>query len=248
MKFYSKLATVFCCLIVFQTTAQRILPPTWYNQGFIKPDDIKIGDGSVMAGFNTLPEESKLDYYWDEKFRLSKVFFYSPTGEGGAMEMDSIAGLKARIDLWNNRVEFDTPLGIKIMDSKRLSSVLLQNEEEKIEQYVQPLVLGIPDFKGIFKVLAIDESKLILMSKQLLVQNATYNAALDAGNKETTLDKKSKFHFWDGSKLVSIDTKNEVSKMLTSLNIDAKKYFKESGNKLKKEEDYRKLGFFAFNQ
>ncbi len=235
----------------FTATAQRIVPLSFYNNSMIGRTDIKVGDGSALYGLTGLPISDKMDYYWDEHFKLGKVYFLSRTlGAGGenTVEVDSLSGMEVRIDLWYNRMEFKAADQVKILEMNRVTNVLLQEDSEHIAQFVNPAEFGVKDVKGLFKVISMGNNMLILESKELQVQRATYNAALDAGEKETSISKKNHFHLWDGSKLWPINSKKELAPVLESLGIDPKAYFKESKNKLKNEKDYANLGFYVFSK
>ncbi len=236
------------CLLItaFSVSAQRILPQSWFNENNISDEAISVGDQSRLFGISALKDDSKLDYYWDKDFKVSKVYFYSQKVNSGSVISDSVSGIETRIDLWNKRVEFNTANEIKVAEALKVSNIFAINSEKKLFQFINAKEFGSENLTSFFKLLNASENNALLMSKEVIVQNANYNAALDTGNKEATIAKMDHFYYWNGTSLIGIDSKKEVSELLTDLGFNAKDYLKKSCNKLKSEEDYLKLGHYIF--
>lgn len=230
------------------TNAQRVLPNTWYNNGSVQTGSIPITDDKTVGSLFSIPSEENLDYYWDQEFHPAKVYYLGRSVDSGEIILDSLASKEVRMDIWNNRIEFNTPKEIKIMEMKRVVNILVEEHENDIAQFVHPHEFGINDVKGLMKLLIFKNDKAVLMSKALEVTPPTYVAALDTGNKEATIDKKNKFVLWDGDSVYDINSKKEAKQAMNEMGIDGKSYFKGSKNKLKTEEDYKKLGFFIASQ
>lgn len=229
--------------------AQRILPQVWFNENNISDRAINVGDQAMLYGLGSSVSEIKGDYFWEEKFQAAIVYFYPQQIKsltGGTINLDSLGGVEIRFDLWNNNVEFKTDQEIKIISANKVSNVLIQDDTKSVSQFINPKEFQNPQTKGLFELLASKNGKAFLQSKEILLQRANYNPALDTGSKEPQITKKEHFHFWDGKKLTSIDNKKDVESLLGSFNLDAKKYLKESKNKLKEAEDFKKLAHFIF--
>lgn len=248
MKLSYKLFFVVAISAIAQSTyGQRVLNPNFYGVGNVKAD-IEIKDGSMSAGMYSVKSQENLDYYWHKPFKKAKIFFTGRSVNSDEMVIDSLVANEVRLDLWNNRVEFNTDTDIKVMDVSRVVNMIMEEEPNKISQYVHPREFDVQDTKGLFKLLAFKDGMAVLMNKVLSVTQPTYVAALDTGSKEPTIDKKDQFFFWHDGDIQPINSKKEVADILESLGVDAKTYFKESKNKLKSEEDFIKLGYFIINQ
>lgn len=237
-------------LLSFKGIGQRILPQIWFNENNIRDSRFSVGDGSKIYGLSGKSSEENLDYYWEKTFQDAMVYFYPQelkSTDGVLIKLDSLAGIPVRFDLWNNRLEIKTSEEIKVIGLEKVSNLILKNEEDQIEQFINPKEFGLKEVKGLLLLLGSANSRAILCSKELLIQSPTYNAALDTGTKEATVSKKAHFYFWDGQKALPIDSKKEVIEVLDIMSLDSKKYFKESGNKLKSESDYRNLAHFLFH-
>jgi hypothetical protein len=237
-------------IIAYQPiSAQRILPQVWFNENNINDNTLNIGDNSRLYGLGNSTKDLKGDYYWDIDFKKSKVYFYPQSiiaSNGKSINLDSLSGFDVRIDLANDNVEFKSGEEIKVISSSKVSNILMLNADESVSQFINPTEFGTPEVKGLFELIAFKKGQSFLQKKEILIQRANYNAALDTGNKEETIAKKSHFYFWNGAHLTLIDSKKDVTEMLKSFDIDAKKYFKSSGNKLKDPEDYKNLAHFVF--
>ncbi|KPM48440.1 hypothetical protein [Jiulongibacter sediminis] len=228
--------------------AQRVLPNTWYNNGSVQTGTIAITDDKTVGSLFSIPEEENLDYYWDQDFHPGKVYYMGRSVDTGELILDSLASKEVRMDIWNNRIEFNTPKEIKIMEMRRVVNLLVEEDKNEIAQFIHPEEFGIKDVKGMVKLLIFKNEKAVLMSKALKVTPPTYVAALDTGTKEATIDKKNQFLFWDGDSIYDINSKKEAREVMAGMGINGKAYFKNSKNKLKTEEDYKKLGFFIASQ
>ena len=251
MKFLMAVKYVFIFLLLTgpKLWAQRILPQVWFNENNINDKSLNIGDNSRLYGLDNSTRELKGDYFWDMEFSKAKVYFYPQnitTSPEVSIRLDSLSGVEVRIDLANNNLEFKSGDEIKIISSTKISNILMLNADKSISQFINPTEFGAIEVKGFFEILSFMNGQSFLQSKEVLIQRADYNAALDTGNKEPTIAKKSHFYFWNGEILSAIDNKKDVAELLKSYNIDAKKYFKNSGNKLKDSEDYKKLAHFVF--
>lgn len=245
---YKKIINLFAiCALANPTFAQRVLVPNFYGVGNVK-SDIEIKDGSMSAGMYSVKSQENLDYYWQKDFKKAKVYFAGRSINSEEMIIDSLVANEVRLDLWNNRIEFNTANDIKVMDVSRVINMIMEEEPNKISQYVHPREFDVIDTKGLFKLLAFKDGMAVLMNKALSVTQPTYVAALDTGSKEPSIDKKDQFYFWHDGDIQPINSKKEVGEILESLGVDAKTYFKESKNKLKTEEDFIKLGYFIINQ
>ncbi len=250
----SALKTNFKILLVSITTlhlstgtAQKLMPLQWYNNTVTSSANISVKNGTSMQGLNSIANPENLDYYWEKEFKPAKVYFVSRSlysNGDNKLELDSLSSTEVRVDLWNNRVEFNTPQEIKILDIARVSNMLMQESDNNIVQYIHPMAYGAKQIKGLFKVVYSSENFVVVHSKSLVKTNATYVAALDAGSKEATLDKKDHYHIWDGTQLHEISHKKEASEVLELLGVDAKIYFKESKNKLKTDKDFANFGYY----
>jgi hypothetical protein len=239
----------FTFLSFIKTDAQRILPQVWFNENNISDNAISIGDNSRLYGLGKAITELDGDYFWNEKFEKAKVYFYQQniiSKQSESINLDSLSGVETRLDLWNNQVEFKSEEGIKIISTTKVSTILTLNEDGSVSQFINPIEFGEHKVKGLFELLGFKGGRAFLQSKEVLVQRANYNPALDTGSKEPTITKKNHFYFWKEGNLLAIDNKKDITELLKSLNIDAKKYFKNSGNKLKEPEDYKKLAHFVF--
>jgi hypothetical protein len=240
---------ILVLLVAVSASAQRILPQVWFNENNISDKTIKVGDKSILYGLGQNNIEIKGDYFWDEGFLKAKVYFYPQqiaSKNGGTINLDSLTGIEVRFDLWNNNVEFKSDDGIKVISAKSVSNVLFLNPNASVSQFINPKEFNSANEKGLFELLNSKKGAALLQSKEILIQKPTYNPALDTGSKVPQVIKKDHFHFWDGSKLISIDSKNEVSQLLDSLGLDAKKYLKGSKNRLNSVEDYKSLVHFIF--
>ena len=224
--------------------AQRVLPNTWYNNGSVQTGSIPITDDKTVGSLFSIPSEENLDYYWDQDFHPAKVYYLGRSVDSGEIILDSLASKEVRMDIWNNRVEFNTPKEIKIMEMKRVVNILLEEHENDVVQFVHPNEFGINDVKGMMKLLIFKNDLAVLMSKALKVTPPTYVAALDTGSKEATIEKKNQFVLWHADHTYSINSKKEARAAMNEMGLDGKSYFKGSKNKLKTEDDYKKLGFF----
>jgi hypothetical protein len=230
-------------------SAQRILPQVWFNENNISDNSLSIGDNARLYSLGSSTQELKGDYFWNIDFKKSKVYFYPQNiivSHGKSINLDSLTGVDVRIDLANDNVEFKSGEEIKVISASKVSNILMLNADENVSQYINPIEFKAAEIKGLFELLAFQKGKTFLQSQEVLIQRANYNAALDTGNKEPTIAKKSHFYFWNTTILIPIDNKKDVAELLNSLNIDAKKYFKNSGNRLKDQNDYKKLAHFVF--
>ncbi|MGK0139264.1 MAG: hypothetical protein ACI9DJ_002723 [Algoriphagus sp.] len=228
---------------------QRILPQIWFNENNISDKSIQIGDASMLYGLNSHSSDLEGDYFWNQVFQKANVYFYPQELKmisGGIVKLDSLLGVGLRLDLWNDRVEFKSPSGIKVIDAEKVSHILIQESEGSISQFINPEEFQFEAMKGLLMVLGVGGKRVILQSKEVLVQRPDYNSALDTGSKEFKIVKKNHFHYWNGNQILNIDNKKNVANLLESLGLDAKKYLKNSKNKLKSDEDFKDLAHFIF--
>lgn len=228
---------------------QRILPQIWFNENNISDKSIQIGDASMLYGLNSHSSDLEGDYFWNQVFQKANVYFYPQELKmisGGIVKLDSLLGVGLRLDLWNDRVEFKSPSGIKVIDAEKVSHVLIQESEGSISQFINPEEFQFEAMKGLLMVLGVGGKRVILQSKEVLVQRPDYNPALDTGSKEFKIVKKNHYHYWNGNQILNIDNKKNVANLLESLGLDAKKYLKNSKNKLKSDEDFKDLAHFIF--
>ncbi len=240
--------TFFVCLSSL-AFAQRILPQVWFNENNISDNSIRVGDASMLYGLNGQASEIEGDYFWSQNFQKAKIYFYPQEYKiagGGLIQLDSLFGVEVRFDIWNDRVEFKSEKGIKVVSAKKVSHVLQQGREGSISQFINPKEFHRVGLKGFLLILDVREERAFLQSKELLVQRPNYNPALDTGSKDYKIAKKAHFHYWNGSDIMDIDNKKDVTNLLESLGLDAKKYLKNSKNKLKSDEDYKDLAHFVF--
>jgi hypothetical protein len=234
---------------IISASAQRILPQVWFNENNISDKTIKMGDKSILYGLGQSNIELKGDYFWEEDFLKANVYFYPQqiaSINGGLINLDSLFGEEVRFDLWNNNIEFRSEGGIKVISAASVSHVLLLNPNSSVSQFINPKEFTSLNEKGLFELLNSKNDAAVLQSKEILIQKPNYNPALDTGNKEPQITKKDHFHYWDGLRLVSIDNKSEVLQLLNYLGFDAKKYLKNSKNRLNSSGDYKNLAHFIF--
>lgn len=242
------LLTYLACLSSL-AFGQRILPQVWFNENNISDKSIQVGDASMLYGLNGQGAELVGDYFWGKDFQRAKIYFYPQelkVVSGGLVKLDSLFGVELRFDLWNDRVEFKSPDGIKVIGAEKVSHVLIQDNEGLISQFINPREFESASLKGFLMVLGVKGKRTVLQSKEVLVQRPNYNSALDTGSKEYQIAKKNHFYYWNGNHILNIDSKKDVANLLESLSLNGKKYLKNSKNKLKIDEDYRDLAHFIF--
>ena len=243
------LVTYLTCLSSL-AFGQRILPQVWFNENNISDKSIQVGDASMLYGLNGQGgAEVEWDYFWKQDFQRAKIYFYPQelkVVSGGLVKLDSLFGVELRFDLRNDRVEFKSPDGIKVIGAEKVSQVLIQDSEGLISQFINPKEFQLASLKGFLMVLGVKGKRTVLQSKEVLVQRPNYNTALDTGSKEYQIAKKNHFYYWNGNHILNIDSKKDVAKLLESLRLNGKKYLKNSNNKLKIDEDYRDLAHFIF--
>ncbi len=241
---------LICFLIPFLSFAQRILPQQWVNQNNIRDQQIGTGDGARLYGLNSASQEFQKGYCWENDFQEARIWFYPKTmklKDGKSILLDSLSEIKARINIWTDELELESGTEVKVISNAFVSNILFRKSNGSVEQFINPIEFKVSNLKGMLKLIIGKEDKSILKSKEILVQRATYNAAMQTGNKDAELDSKDHYYIWNGMSLIEIEGKKGAENLLNQEGKDGKVYFKSSGNKLKSDLDYHKFGDYLFD-
>lgn len=191
-----------------------------------------VGPGGSVVG----------DIYLDTAWHTSTVYFYSQIVQKyNPNALDSVSGYQARVDLFNNSVEFKVDGGVKAVDGTAIKRIILTDETPaeiivNTTQYPR-----LPDVKGFFRLIAEGELT-ILQHVTVRTVNPTYNVALDVGTKDTRLYQKTEYYAYQARQLVKFKpTKKSLIRLMRQRKSVMEKFISDNDINFKNSEDLAKL-------
>lgn len=222
-----------------------------FNYGEFKP-----GSNHVYYGVKQKSGRVAGDIYLDKEWRKGITVFYSDVVKRyDPQAPDSIAGYDIRVDISNHYVEYNMKEGVKAVEENTVKRLYLASPDGKsLVKLVNTREYGntAPDLKGFVELISSGPKLTVVKYVRLAIKEPTYNVALDVGEKDAKIYKKTEYYYLQrkGSKQVMVKFKpgkKTVMELMRDKRAKMEKFIDEGNLNLRQEADMREA-FNYYNQ
>ncbi len=179
-----------------------------------------LGRNDVLYGVPLPPGRVVGDVYYDKKWNIARVMLSNND--------QIIEGIRVRYDLAESAIELKGKQSVKVLDVSKIKSVVWIDSLTQAKRYFvngnQYQLEGVP-LLGLLEVLA-DGRFPLLKRTMIVIKKATYNAAVDAGSRDTKIIKESTCYFVNGNDLRPAKSKKTLLAAFGEHADDMEKYIK----------------------
>lgn len=176
-------------------------------------------DGTVV-GLAAPPGRVVGNTYIDQKWNMGSVLI--------AEKNTPIEGYPMKYDIKAQNLEIKTVAGVRLLDVKKIGHVVWVDSLTKQPHYFVNAARykedGTP-LVGLLEVV-VDGQRSLLKRTVLSVKTPTYVAALDVGNRDTEISKKTKFFYSEGENVVEVTSKKKLLESFGDQGDEVKKFMK----------------------
>lgn len=199
------LTTLFAALSCVACLAQTSIPQQVRAQLTLDRIGMQgVGSSEVAYGISAPPGRTLGDYYLDNKWNKGTIML-----EGTET---LIEGYPLKYDLKSQTVEISTKNGIKLLDTKKIASLVWIDSLLGVPRYF----VNAGKFKeeevpltGLLQVI-VDGKKPLIAKTTILVKKPDYVPALDVGSRDTKISKKQTYYLSDQGNLIKITGKKKL--------------------------------------
>jgi hypothetical protein len=219
------LLALFSCLAIFNAYAQ--LTPT------VTPVVDQFG---IIKAIPAKPLNPQGSVYLNDEWLSSNIYL-----KRGLFATDKIEQIPIKVDLMTNSIELKTKEGIKVLHHAKVDRFEWFNPKTNTnEVYINGnnFTLNGTQFNNFCSVYG-DRATLVKYS-YVEVHKADYNVALDVGNKQDRLLKKSKFYLLKDKELIEVSKKSLCVVMAEKAD-EIKEFIKKNRVDFGREQDLRSI-------
>jgi len=194
-----------------------------------------LGRNDLLYGVPLPPGQVVGDYYLDTKWNAASLFLHN--------HEKMLEGYLVKYDLKSNMLEIKTKNGIKLLDVKRVKSLVWSDSITRRAHYFANAAEftenGTP-LTGLLEVLA--EGNWPLMKRTTLYEKQPdYVPAFDVGSRDTKIIKRQTFYMVSGNTLIKIGNKKSLVAQLGDLQQPAEEFIKTNNLDIRREVDLTRL-------
>jgi hypothetical protein len=189
----------------------------------------------LLYGIPMAPGGVVGDNYLDKKWNAATILLYQSE--------TMIEGHPVKYDIKSDIVEIKSKSGIKILGGEKIKNMVWIDSLTSVPQY---FVNG-AEFKkdgvesrGLLEVL-VDGDLPLLKKTEIYVKQPTYNAAMDAGSKDTKIFQKEIFFYSVDKNLMIIKNKKNVLEAAGDRATEVETYIKANKINVNKLPDLKKV-------
>ena len=186
------------------------------------------------------------DVYFDPEWHKASVVFYHELLQNyDPKAPDSIAGYQLRVDLNDQVVEFKLKDGVKALEASAIKKIYLNQHANNPMVLVNTRELNTSetDLKGFVELLS-EGNLTVVKYTYLKLKAPTYNVALDVGEKDAQILKKTDYYYLDkkgsGKNLAKFKPgKKKLLELMHTRRSQMEKFFDEKSLNVRKDDDLR---------
>lgn len=186
------------------------------------------------------------DVYYDAEWRKASVVFYHELLQNyDPKAPDSIAGYQLRVDLNDQVVEFNLKEGVKALEASAIKRIYLNQGPDNQVVLINIREMNTPDagLKG-FVALLCEGNLTVVKYTYLKLKAPTYNVALDVGEKDAQILKKTDYYYIDKKgntkNLVKFKpTRKKLLELMHNRKSQMEKFFDDQSLNMRKDDDLR---------
>jgi len=190
-----------------------------------------LANSDLLYGVPLPPGKVIGDNYLDKKWNKATILLYQSE--------TMIEGYPVKYDIKSNLIEITTSAGIKVLDVKKINSLVWIDSMTLFPRYFvngsKYKIDGIP-VAGLLEVL-VDGTFPLLKKTELYVKQPNYNVALDVGSRDAKILQNEFFYYPREGQLTSVKTKKDILNVAEERAAEIDSFIKTNKLNVKKELD-----------
>jgi hypothetical protein len=194
-----------------------------------------LSNSDILYGVPMSPGKVIGDNYLNKHWNTATILLYQSE--------TMIEGFPVKYDLKSDLIEIKTKSGIKILGSDKIKNIVWIDSVNSVPHYF----VSATEFKrdgvesrGLLEVIV--DGKLPLLKKtEIFVKQPTYNAALDAGSKDTKIFQKEIYYSAKEKDLIKIKSKNDILLISGDQSAQTSAFMKENKININKLPDLKRV-------